>query len=94
MPLRPTLAPVFIALTALAWLQLHGPAAAKGVETLGPACAAPENPYRVAYVSWGGDTVNGLLCVLNTFFGILLAQPNGKDLIAYFLATLGPIFVL
>lgn len=94
MPLRPALAPVFLALTAFAWLQLHGPAAAKGVETLGPACAALENPYRVAYVSWGGEVVNGLLCVLNTFFGILLAQPNGKDLIAYFLATLGPIFVL
>ncbi|KZV91199.1 hypothetical protein EXIGLDRAFT_837318 [Exidia glandulosa HHB12029] len=94
MPLNPAFAPIFLTLTAFGWLQLHGPAATKGLEDLRPACAALENPYRVVYVSWGGKTVNGMLCVLNTFFATLLAQPDGKDLTAYFLATFGPIFVL
>ncbi|KZV78630.1 hypothetical protein EXIGLDRAFT_737145 [Exidia glandulosa HHB12029] len=84
MPLNPAFAPIFLTLTAFGWLQLHGPAATKGLEDLRPACAALENPYRVAYVSWGGKTVNGMLCVLNTFFATLLAQPDGKDLTAYY----------
>lgn len=91
MPLPKSLAPVFLTLAAFGLLQLHGPAARSGREDLRPSCTAQDNPYRLPYTS--NAKINGILCILNTLFAVLLAQPDGKALTAYFMLGLGPLSV-
>ncbi|KAH7103468.1 hypothetical protein BKA62DRAFT_696997 [Auriculariales sp. MPI-PUGE-AT-0066] len=92
MPLPKALAPIFLLVASLAWSVLHGPAASTGVSLLKPGCATAENPYRISYSAW--PKINGLLCVLNTFFATILAQPVGKAVAEHFLLGVGPLLVL